>query len=288
MSVKNYCHPFDLSSRLPDVVVEEALQSGQISLLSCDSCEELITIHVLRQITHLLEAEEEQGNSTPIRICIPSLGSPDWGSLTLNDLTYFLYSLRRLLRKHKSVCGSIALPPQISADSSGWVQRLGWLSDAALTVAAFPADPSLMTIFPSHQGLVHVHTLPSPQMLLPPSDRFSTLRGLSTISSSGGTGENNLAFKCTRKRMFFETLHLDLQGGVSERRTMPADYTLEAAPSPRYRDNQHLHPKHVDSSQILLAPVSVQLEGVEFPRTKNKKVKKKVAFHSDRLDLYDF
>lgn len=113
--------------------------------------------------------------------------------------------------------------------------------------------------------------------------------------------------------MFFETLHLDLQGGGSERRTTPADFTSEEVPSPRYGDHRHMHPKHINSSKISLTPVSVQLEGVEFPRaideaglenietsyeaiehdgpvpkTKNKKVKKKVAFHSDRPDLYDF
>lgn len=106
--------------------------------------------------------------------------------------------------------------------------------------------------------------------------------------------------------MVFETMHLDLEGGVSERRTTPADYTLEAVTSPEHVDDQHPHPKHPSSSKMSLAPVSVQLEGLELPKeidqtgseaiepngpgpeTKSKKVKKKVAFHSDRPDLYDF
>jgi hypothetical protein len=32
--------------------------------------------------------------------------------------------------------------------------------------------------------------------------------------------ENNIAFKCTRKRLVFETHHLDAEGGVGERRTV--------------------------------------------------------------------
>jgi elongator complex protein 4 len=58
--------------------------------------------------------------------------------------------------------------------------------------------------------------------MLAPSDKLSTLRGLLTSPSGTGGGENNLAFKCMRKRMIFETLHLDLEGGVGERRTTPA------------------------------------------------------------------
>ena len=68
-------------------------------------------------------------------------------------------------------------------------------------------------MFPSHHGLVHIHTVPSPHTLSAPSDRFSCLRGLSS------SGENNLGFKSTRKRIIFERLHLDIEGGIGERRT---------------------------------------------------------------------
>jgi hypothetical protein len=39
------------------------------------------------------------------------------------------------------------------------------------------------------------------------------------VSGSSGGRENNIAFKCTRKRLVFETHHLDAEGGVGERRT---------------------------------------------------------------------
>jgi elongator complex protein 4 len=39
------------------------------------------------------------------------------------------------------------------------------------------------------------------------------------VSGSSGGRENNIAFKCMRKRLVFETHHLDAEGGVGERRT---------------------------------------------------------------------
>ena len=84
------------------------------------------------------------------------------------------------------------------------------------------ANPSLLTLFPAHHGLVQISALPAPHTVLAPSDKLSTLRGLFASPSGVGGGENNLGFKCMRKRMVFETLHLDSEGGVGERRTTPA------------------------------------------------------------------
>jgi len=48
------------------------------------------------------------------------------------------------------------------------------------------------------------------------------------LSASGGGSENNITFKSTRKRLVFETLHLDIEGGVGERRTTaPPERTWE-------------------------------------------------------------
>jgi len=115
----------------------------------------------------------------------------------------------------------------------------------------FPANPGLSSIFPSHHGLVSLHKLPSPHTLSPPSDRFSTLRGL------GSSGENNLAFKCTRKRLVFETLHLDVEGGTGERRTTPNTTTK--------------------------GHIEVEIE--EEKKEKKVKSKKKVVFSSDPYDF---
>lgn len=99
------------------------------------------------------------------------------------------------------------------------LSQLNWSNK----ISTSRADPSLSLTFPSHHGLVHVHGLPAPLSLRSASDRSSTLRGISTVS---GGGENNLAFKCTRKRFVIETHHLDVEGGVGERRTTPMGKTV--------------------------------------------------------------
>lgn len=166
------------------------------------------------------------------------------------------------------------------------------------------ANPSLSATFPAHHGLLKIHKLPAPHTLLPPSDKFSVLRGLSSSSASTGSGENNLAFKCTRKRLLFETLHLDLDGGVGERRTTPSANALVGIEATAH-GHGHDHDPTPLPSKAAFAAVEVELEvpmtGGGEPRTsevrevekaavtmKPKKPKKKVAFHSDRPDLYDF
>ena len=141
----------------------------------------------------------------------------------------------------------------------------------------FEADPALTSMFPSHHGLVDIHKLPSPHSLLPASDKFSQLRGLATFSSSStGGGENNLAFKCTRKRFIIETLHLDVEGGISERRTtapVMADIDLE-------------HKATAPAVQVSTDVANLEPAQVNF--TAKQKPKKSVAFRTDRPDLYDF
>jgi elongator complex protein 4 len=95
--------------------------------------------------------------------------------------------------------------------------------------------------------------------------------------SSGG-GENNLAFKCMRRRMLFETLHLDLEGGVGERRTTPTTNALTPA-----RDRE------TETRGKAEAAIKVMIEeGSEKKNGDKVKIKKRVGFKSDRPDLYDF
>ena len=152
-------------------------------------------------------------------------------------------------------------------------------------------------MFSAHHGFVHIHSLPAPHTLLPPSDKFSTLRGLTS------SGENNLAFKCMRKRLVFETLHLDVEGGVSERRTTSSANALAMDVGTTHTHGQTQQPTVVGGSSM--ASVQVQLEQtyIETPTPeasspvvtakaenvlKKSKAKKKVAFISERPDLYDF
>lgn len=106
-----------------------------------------------------------------------------------------------------------------------------------------------------------------------------------------------------RKRLIFETLHLDVEGGVGERRTTPST-TATVIEESTHAQHQHFHPPGNSIPSEALAKVEVQLEGVREQETKvevqeqpavprpsafkKAKPKKKVAFHSDRPDLYDF
>ncbi|KIM48024.1 hypothetical protein M413DRAFT_439717 [Hebeloma cylindrosporum] len=211
---ESFCLPFELSSRVPREVIEEAVDKKMVQFVDSGR-EGLSTSRVLGEISKELERD----TTVPLRICIPGLGSAAWGNLTGQGMLYFLHSLKSLLHKHGHGCASISLAPEISTSGwggAGWMEKVGWATDGAVTISAFTANPALSSIFPGHHGLVEIHRLPAPHTQSPPSDRFSTLRGLGT------SGENNLAFKCTRKRLVFETLHLDVEGGTSERRTPAA------------------------------------------------------------------
>ncbi|KAI0702524.1 Elongator complex protein 4 [Cytidiella melzeri] len=304
-SADDFCRVFDLTSRMPASTINQAVSSKQLAFFDVPVLDstKTSTRSILKQLSEFLvaSAKGQEGALTPLRICVPSLGSPAWGDNKPEDLCYFLHSLRNVLRKHPNSCASISLPPHLCVErwgGPGWIQKLGWLSDASISLTAFSANLSLSAMFPSHHGFVHIHSLPSPSTLLSPSDKFSTLRGLTS------SGENNLAFKCMRKRLIFETLHLDVEGGVGERRTTPA--TLATV----VHDATHHHTHEDSSTTPGTATIEVQIEEIQkktevvsiadaavaekgetaSPSTTAKKPKqrKKVAFMSDRPDLYDF
>ncbi|KAH7924880.1 PAXNEB-domain-containing protein [Leucogyrophana mollusca] len=302
-SADDYCFTFDLTCRIPESVVDAAIVAGKLTFLDVDSPhdQDVPVRRIIQQIQDILVASSA---AQPVRMSIRALGSPQWGDLSPADILYFLHSLRGLLRRHPHGCASVSFSPHICTDAwggPGWQQKVGWLADAAIGMTAFGANPSLISLFPSHHGLLQIHTLPAPHSILPPSDRFSALRGLSSSAGgAGGTGENNLAFKCMRKRLIFETLHLDLEGGVTERRTTPSTnaIALEAGallepPSINADGERKKATAHVE---VELEAVEDLKAGEEIPKgpqpiaepSKMKKPKKKVAFHSDRPDLYDF
>jgi elongator complex protein 4 len=136
---------------------------------------------------------------------------------------------------------------------------------------------------------VTVHATPSPHTLLDASRRFSQLRGLNSASSLAGTGggENNLAFKCMRKRLVVETLHLDVEGGVGERRTTPfASAAVDSTP-------QTAHEEIKDEPQLAKVVIETPPEQLldtlpAADKITPKKARKKVAFKTAETDLYDF
>lgn len=174
------------------------------------------------------------------------------------EVIRFLRKLKCLLRDlaMPSDLSSIAVPAvavvtlsasllsSLSSGASGLVcnlpHRLTHTVDAAISLSAFAPSPSLRTAFSAYTGALKVLKTPAIGTLTNPSIRASILRGMgagasapsqsrggagdssSTVGEGGaGGGENNLAFKVRRKRLVIETLHLDVEGGVSERRTKP-------------------------------------------------------------------
>lgn len=336
-SADRFCDTFDLTCRIPVSVIDEACNAKRLIPLNLNlnnDFESSVDGH-MKQIKHVLATTP---STEVIRLCIPTLGSPEWGEHypavrdtflckcsclhAIQDFLRFLYALRRLLRRYPHACACVSLAPYFCTDlwaGSGWVQKIGWVTDATVSMSGFggahklrlmivllcddspTANPALTALFPSHHGLVQIHKLPAPHSVVPTSDKYSTLRGLSSSAAASiGTGENNLAFKCMRKRLIFETMHLDFEGGVTERRTTPSSTTINL-------DVGLVHTHVTDEGNTsALASVAVELEepsadikshsleghvtsqNTEPSTTKSKKAKKKVAFHSDKPDLYDF
>lgn len=75
----DFCRVFDLTSRIPAEVVDAATTSKQLTTV--DPSQERSVQHVLGRIAQKLGPEEELTSRKPLRICIPSLGSPAWGDL---------------------------------------------------------------------------------------------------------------------------------------------------------------------------------------------------------------
>lgn len=101
-STEEHCRTFDLTCRIPPSVVEGALQTGHCICLSVDSHEsesELSTVRIIQRIEDILNAESET-SSRPLRICIPSLGSPQWGDL--NSQVHSTQILQVAFRLQKS------------------------------------------------------------------------------------------------------------------------------------------------------------------------------------------
>ncbi|KAF9243942.1 PAXNEB protein-domain-containing protein [Melanogaster broomeanus] len=292
LSTDDFCNTFDLTTRIPSLVIDDARNAKRLLLLNLNAnCDVASSITgIIKQIQDVLASTSP---TEVVRLCIPSLGSPEWEEQSPTDILHFLHSLAPLAA---SASACLCLCP-------GWVQKVGWVTDAAISMAGFGANPSLVALFPSHHGLLQIHKLPAPHSILPASDKYSTLRGLSSSAgASVGSGENNLAFKCMRKRLLFETMHLDLEGGVTERRTTPSSnaISLDAGIA-------HTHEVlDVADKGRSLATVEVELEqpveikvglssalsqsvgDIAITPSKPRKPKKRVAFHSDKPDLYDF
>lgn len=105
---------------------------------------------------------------------------------------------------------------------------------------------------------------------------------------SGGGGENNLGFRCTRRRFVIETLHLDVEGGVSERRTAPSVAGMTAYEETQARTAKEPGLATVQLEGPMIAPLPLEDPDPPVSGEKKKKARKAVAFSSTGTDMYDF
>jgi len=272
---------------------------------------------VLSELRSFKDASQNSSDPRPIRLSILDMGGPAWGDCSTEEVLKFLYLLRHLVRSTNitalvTMSSHLSIRGELSSPSDGLLDKIGFFSDACISFTGFGADPSLSSLFQTYHGAVHLIRPPSLHTLLPFSHRHSVLRG----SSNGG--ENNLAFKCTRKRFMIETLHLDVEGGVSERRTTPGPSAIRMAHTDNSPYDHHPRVLSGTSSSGANAAINIALDedvrdnnaGSDAPRAstgegdettsnlpkgspfttrfREGKPKKRVAFHTDRPDIYDF
>jgi len=304
----DFCEAFDLSSRIPSTVIERATTSGKLSYCDISSEEhtyETIACCIKGILAKTYDQASSNTGSVVVRLILPSFAGPLWGDPSSQKIISFLLRLRSLLRSYPLACAVFSLPSHLcnsTLSDSSWMDTLGWVSDACISLDAASADPSMAVVLPSHHGLVRIISLPRVQMLVPGSDRSSTLRGISASSlssSSGGVGENNLAFKCTRRRLVFETFHLDVEGGVGERRTTPAatastlghaldGHRQEPAPLINDRATASIQVQVEKNVSEAKRDVQMQLANDNAGTKPQKKARRKVGFQTDKPDIYDF
>ncbi|KAF8306842.1 PAXNEB-domain-containing protein [Clavulina sp. PMI_390] len=345
-SSDGYCDTFDLTTRIPESVVDAAKKASLLKIISAEGpLGNVFHTYIKALKSFIAKAKGRNTTRQAMRLSVPDLGSPSWGDPTPQTILSFINSLRTTIRS-TDIAALVTLPPHLCVESpvfpsspgasashgstptaGHWHQKISFLTDGCILLTSFGADPALAPLFKSYHGALRVLRSPTLHTLLPASHKHSILRGLrpsSTTSHSSssssmsmgtadstGTGENNLAFRCTRKRFVIETLHLDAEGGVGERRTSaPPSAVTQAHAHGHGADHSHKHVHAASSGPASIAielpanppsgetqntststPLSPSTDPSSPPPAKPRKSamkNKRVAFQSDRPDLYDF
>jgi len=267
-----YCSTFDLTKTLD---LTEAHHS-RLSMLDVEAtggrdAYGRALAHVRKQL------EQSAASGQAVKIALQSVASPGWGDFDVTTVNRFLLSLKLLLREHAhSAAALVTLPGHMIRSLTGGpahLRRLEWNCDSVIELESFAGSPSLNAVFPAYSGFLHIHRLPTPNSLLPPSAKLSVLRGLapganSTSSGAGGM-DNNLGFKLKRRRgLIVETLHLDEGGGTGERRTTPA---VRASEQPAAPESTHSHSKGMPTAESTSSQ----------PPVKKKMERRKIRFDDD-------
>ncbi|CAE6444009.1 unnamed protein product [Rhizoctonia solani] len=291
---------FDLILRIPAELIAHSRGIGQLINLplpqsSSSTCDIVLT-HIRKLLQELSTINASSRRAT--RIIIPDLGSPAWGDLQQSQLIRFLLALRGLLRG-TSVAAFITLSSIVSVDNwggDGWVGKLSHVVDGCITLAGFGGDPLSSMSFPNHHGLVKISSSPSHGTLRAPSISRSVLRGMTSSGPHGG-GENNLAFRCTRRKLVIETMHLGAEGGIGARQTSAptGSEALDslATPVPSGENKPAKVAIAFDDAGETKKGVDAEMKDVEESAkeqkpTKPKQKQKRVLFQHDKPEIYDF
>ena len=268
-------HVFDLSRRISPDTIRQAKAEQQLTTVSLDTGDPFRVAWdaILQAAEHCKIASHTR---TPVlRIDLRAFGSPMWMSPSTHsaEAIRFLLRLRSLARTLSMPMPGSTIPPiptLVSLSLSSHVytlrkdarqgvnlaHRLMHLMDGCIGLSSFAAMPGLSDIFPDFMGAVRVYKTPSIGTLTNPSLRASILRGMGAGASlesganegGAGGGENNLAFKIKRKRIAIETLHLDTDGGVNERRTTPHPFSTSHSAGMTSAEAETAGAKHSDRS----------------------------------------
>ncbi|KZT55506.1 hypothetical protein CALCODRAFT_455395 [Calocera cornea HHB12733] len=286
-----YCSNFDLTRRIPPSIISDSKKNGQLSTVPIDLNEmQTLIPSAMRAIadacaSHSITNPNPSNRALRIAIVIPSL----LDARSAPQLLRLMHNLRCQLR-HSSAAALITLPPHLSewSTQSALGSAMIQLSDAAVTLASDSLAPST-----SHHGILQLQKLPSLNSLVPPSDKLSTLRGLGQVGKGDGHthggGENNLSFRCKRRHFVIETLNLDVEGGVGERRTAPPPAVLlSSGPERAIQRDEEPQPSLVDVHAISKPTASINVDTTATRKTPSEpKSRRKVAFR-DAGGIYDF
>ena len=198
-----------------------------------------------------------------------------------SEMFKIMHALRVILRGSEGCTAMILLPSHVPC------HRLGRMADSVIRLESFSTRPDLAEAFTGYRGLLHIDRSSHLGALLPRAESQSVLRGLSEAHGEGSAGERNLAFKLRRRRLVVEALHLDIGGGSTGERRVPAPTTT----SDQSTALDVLSKTEVERGAARKAigiegGVGGEDVGVERPGV--RKTKGRVAFDHSQSDLYEF
>ncbi|KAI3651734.1 hypothetical protein MP228_003037 [Amoeboaphelidium protococcarum] len=221
-SQPQYCAVFDLSKK---ATVNDVGDINRIQILdpfNGQGCEEDPYHLLLQQIAqHLLTMYRDQDQNLinkqrVVRIALNSLGSPLFGEdLELTRLCRFLVSLRALVRQYPAVC-MITLPSNALQWTQSLLQRVNYMVDAVINVTAYGGeDQSYFS--KEYHGQIRLCKLFKLNSLIEPNSYLVAKRSSRQLAGSGSGGsalnssktkDDTFLFKCRRRKLCIEQVHL--------------------------------------------------------------------------------